>query len=68
MKVLLVGAGPGAADLMTMRAARAVQGAEALLYDALVCAEVLAMAPDRCLRICTGKRAGRAHRRSRRSC
>lgn len=60
MKVLLVGAGPGAADLMTLRAARAVQGAEALLYDALVCNDVLAMAPDRCLRIRTGKRGGKA--------
>ena len=63
MKVLLVGAGPGAADLMTMRAARAVQDAEALLYDALVCREVLAMAPERCLRIHTGKRAGKASMR-----
>lgn len=59
MKVQLVGAGPGAADLMTIRAAEAVRNAEALLYDALVCDEVLAMAPDRCLRICTGKRGGR---------
>jgi uroporphyrin-III C-methyltransferase len=58
--VLLVGAGPGAADLMTLRAARAVSNAEALLYDALVCDEVLAMAPARCLRIRTGKRAGKA--------
>lgn len=59
MKVQLVGAGPGAADLMTVRAMHAVQQAEALLYDALVCDEVLAMAPERCVRICTGKRAGR---------
>ena len=44
MRVKLVGAGPGPADLMTLRAARAVQDAEALLYDALVCDEVLAMA------------------------
>lgn len=58
--VLLVGAGPGPADLMTLRAARAVEGAEALLYDALVSEEVLALAPRACLRIQTGKRAGRA--------
>ncbi|OYX33781.1 MAG: uroporphyrinogen-III C-methyltransferase [Caulobacterales bacterium 32-69-10] len=58
-QVLLVGAGPGPADLMTVRALRAVEGAEALLYDALVHDEVLACAPRACLRIQTGKRAGR---------
>lgn len=57
--VLLVGAGPGPADLMTLRAARAVESAEALLYDALISEEVLAMAPAACLKIQTGKRAGR---------
>lgn len=59
-RVHLVGAGPGAADLMTVRAMRAVQGAQALLYDALVSEEVLALAPAHCLKIQTGKRAGRA--------
>lgn len=59
-KVLLVGAGPGSADLMTVRAMRAVEGAEALLYDALVADEVLALAPQRCIRIRTGKRSGKA--------
>src|SRR5919206_205537 len=59
-EVLLVGAGPGPADLMTVRAVRAVEGAEALLYDALVHEEVLALAPRGCVRIQTGKRAGRA--------
>ena len=59
-RVLLVGAGPGAADLLTLRAARAIEAADALLYDALVAEKVLALAPARCLRIQTGKRAGRA--------
>jgi uroporphyrin-III C-methyltransferase len=59
-KVMLVGAGPGAADLMTVRAMCAVEGAEALLYDALVSDEILALAPQRCLRIRTGKRSGKA--------
>jgi uroporphyrin-III C-methyltransferase len=59
-QVLLVGAGPGAVDLLTLRAARAIEGAEALLYDALTTDEILALAPARCLRIQTGKRAGKA--------
>ena len=58
-QVQLVGAGPGPADLMTVRALRAVQGAQALLYDALVGAEILDLAPANCIRIQTGKRAGR---------
>lgn len=59
-RVRLVGAGPGAADLLTVRALRAIEGAQALLYDALIADEVLALAPAACLRIQTGKRAGRA--------
>lgn len=58
--VQLVGAGPGAADLLTLRALRAIQAAQALLYDALVSDEVVALAPAACLKILTGKRAGRA--------
>lgn len=58
-RVLLVGAGPGPADLMTVRALRAVESAQALLYDALVDPEILDLAPRACLRIQTGKRAGR---------
>ncbi len=59
-RVLLVGAGPGPADLMTVRAQQAVQSAEALLYDALVEPEVLALAPGPCLKLQTGKRANQA--------
>ena len=58
-RVRLVGAGPGAADLLTVRALRAIEGAQALLYDALISDEVLALAPAHCLKIQTGKRAGR---------
>lgn len=57
--VMLVGAGPGAADLLTLRAARAIESAEALLYDALISDDVVALAPVACLKIQTGKRAGR---------
>ncbi|MGH6909300.1 MAG: uroporphyrinogen-III C-methyltransferase [Phenylobacterium sp.] len=59
-RVRLVGAGPGAADLLTVRALRAIEGAQALLYDALIADEVLALAPAACLKIQTGKRAGQA--------
>jgi len=57
-KVMLVGAGPGSADLLTIRALRAIEGAQALLYDALVGEEILDLAPRRCLKILTGKRSG----------
>ena len=59
-RVQLVGAGPGAADLLTVRALRAIEGAQALLYDALIPDEILALAPRACVKIQTGKRAGRA--------
>lgn len=57
-KVWLVGAGPGPADLLTLRAARLIGAAQAVLYDALVSDDVLALAPAACLKIQTGKRAG----------
>ncbi len=57
-KVVLVGAGPGAADLLTLRAARALAAADIVFYDALVCEELLALAP-RAAACYVGKRAGR---------
>jgi uroporphyrin-III C-methyltransferase len=59
-RVRLVGAGPGPVDLLTVRALRAIEGAQALLYDALIAHEVVALAPAVCLKIQTGKRAGQA--------
>jgi uroporphyrin-III C-methyltransferase len=59
-RVLLVGAGPGPADLMTVRAQQAVRAAQAVLYDALVSPEVLELAPASAIRIETGKRGGKA--------
>ncbi|HYD86876.1 MAG TPA: uroporphyrinogen-III C-methyltransferase [Vitreimonas sp.] len=56
--VYLVGAGPGAADLLTLRAARLLSEADVVLHDALVGAEILALAPQ--ARIYNvGKRANR---------
>ena len=56
--VYLVGAGPGAADLLTLRAARLLAEADAVLHDALVSAEVLALATKAKL-YNVGKRANR---------
>jgi uroporphyrin-III C-methyltransferase / precorrin-2 dehydrogenase / sirohydrochlorin ferrochelatase len=57
-QVTLVGAGPGAADLLTLRAASALVRADVVFYDTLVSHEVLDLA-FRAQRFCVGKRAGR---------
>jgi uroporphyrin-III C-methyltransferase len=56
-KVYLIGAGPGAQDLMTLRGARLLAAADAVLYDALVTAEMLELCKQAEL-IPVGKRAG----------
>jgi uroporphyrin-III C-methyltransferase len=57
-KVFLVGAGPGAPDLLTFRAARVLGEADIVFHDALVHPDVLALAP-RALKVAVGKRSGR---------
>lgn len=54
--VTLVGAGPGDPDLLTIGALKALQAAQVILYDHLVSAEVLALAPVSANRICVGKK------------
>ena len=56
-KVYLIGAGPGAQDLITMRGARLLAQAEVVLYDALVTEEMLELCPQ-AEKISVGKRAG----------
>lgn len=55
-RVILVGAGPGDPDLITVRGARALRMADVVLYDELASDELLDLAPDRAERINVGKR------------
>ena len=56
--VYLVGAGPGSADLLTLRALRLLQTADVILPDDLVSDEVLGLASPSALVIPVGKRCG----------
>ncbi|MDD2720529.1 MAG: uroporphyrinogen-III C-methyltransferase [Gallionella sp.] len=55
-KVYLIGAGPGAADLITLRGARLLARADVVLYDALVQPELLEMVNPAAQLIAVGKR------------
>jgi uroporphyrin-III C-methyltransferase len=57
-KVYLVGAGPGAADLLTVRAVRLLGEADVVFHDALIGPDLLALAP-RAEKVPVGKRCGR---------
>lgn len=53
--VALVGAGPGAADLLTMRALRALTSADVVVHDRLISDEILALIPPTTRRLDAGK-------------
>ncbi len=59
-RVQLVGAGPGAADLLTLRALHAIESAGIILYDALVGDDIRALFPASARAIEVGKRGHRA--------
>ena len=57
-RITLVGAGPGDADLITLKGLKALQSADVVLYDALVNDELLEFAPANATKVYVGKRSG----------
>ena len=55
-RLILVGAGPGDPDLITVRGAAALGRADVVLYDQLATFELLSLAPPHALRVNVGKR------------
>lgn len=63
-RVLLVGAGPGDPDLVTVRGAAALREADVVIHDSLVSPELLELAPPEAERIDAGKRGHEDPRRA----
>ena len=57
-RITLVGAGPGDAELITLKGVRALRSADVILYDALVNNELLDFAPAHAIKVYVGKRSG----------
>ena len=58
MVVYLIGAGPGDADLITLKAVKTLNKADVVLYDYLANEEILTHAPINAQKIYVGKKAG----------
>ena len=58
-KIWLVGAGPGDPELLTLRAARLIAGAELIVHDGLVDPDILLLAPPSARLISVAKRRAR---------
>lgn len=58
-KISLMGAGPGSADLITIRGLRTLRTADVILYDALANPELLQNVSKHALKINVGKRANK---------
>ncbi len=58
-QVILVGAGPGDPELLTLKAVRALEAADVVLFDSLVSAEILEFVKSTARTICVGKRGGK---------
>lgn len=57
-RISLVGAGPGDPELITLKAIRALEDADVVLYDALASEELLGYCKPQCIKQFVGKRMG----------
>src|SRR5436305_11831347 len=57
-KVFLVGAGPGDPELITLKGLRSLRKADVVVYDRLICPDLLDEAPSQARRVFAGKASG----------
>ncbi|SFD64569.1 uroporphyrinogen-III C-methyltransferase [Pseudoalteromonas denitrificans] len=58
-KVYLIGAGPGDAELLTLKAFKILQQVNVVFYDSLITDEMLALIPKKTKKVFVGKRCGK---------